>query len=235
MQRRLLLFAALATLASPARLSAAEPQLAHMVFFTLADDNKANRESLVAACHKYLSDHKGTVHFSAGSIADDLKRDVNDRDFHVALHLVFANRAAHDTYQTHPQHLEFIAKNKHLWSGVRVFDSYLPAPGHDALPAAARGFSGMLQGKVVGKHDGGAIILSVAEITNVWRQSKAEEPKSLVGKRVLVKARDGSEQASRFVQAVKVGESIKLDVGNKEGDTLVILELTQDQRERVKE
>ena len=102
-----------------------------MVFFTLVEDNKANRETLVAACQKYLSDHKGTVHFSAGSIADDLDREVNDRDFDVALHLVFANRAAHDTYQTHPQHLEFIEKNKHLWSGVRVFDSYIPAPTHD--------------------------------------------------------------------------------------------------------
>jgi len=234
MKRHLFLFAALAIFASTIRLTAAEPQLAHMVFFTLAEDNQANREALVAACQKYLSDHKGTVHFSAGSIADDLDREVNDSKFDVALHLVFANKAAHDKYQTHPQHLEFIEKNKHLWSGVRVFDSYLPAPGHDALPAAAKGFSGMLRGKVVGKHDGGFIV-SVQEITNVWRQSKAEQPKSLVGKRVLVKARDAAERAARFVQVVKVGEPIKLDVGNREGDTLVILELTQDQRERVKE
>lgn len=77
--------------------------------------------------------------------------------------------------------------------------------------------------------------MSVAEITNVWRQSKAEDPESLVGKNLLVRARAGAEQAARFVQAVKVGEAIKLDVGNKAGDTLVILELTADQRERVKE
>ena len=234
MKRRLFLFAALALFAGAARLTAAEPQLAHMVFFTLAEDNQANRETLVAACQKYLSDHEGTIHFSAGSIADDLNREVNDRDFDVALHLVFANKAAHDTYQTHPQHLEFIEKNKHLWSGVQVFDSYIPAPSHDTLPAAAKGFSGMLQGKVVGKHNGG-IIVAVQEITNIWRQSKAEEPKSLVGKKVLVKARDSAEQAARFVRAVKVGESIKLDVGNREGDTLTILELTADQRERGKE
>ena len=92
----------------------------------------------------------------------------------------------------------------------------------------------MLRGKVVGKQDGG-LVVSVQEITKVWRQSKAEEPKSLVGKKVLVTARDGAERTARFVQAVKVGESIKLDVGNKEGDTLVILELTSDQRERVKQ
>lgn len=234
MKRRLILFTALALLTGAVQLAAAEPQLAHMVFFTLAEDNAANRDSLVAACQKYLSDHDGTVYFSAGAIADDLTREVNDREFDVALHLVFANKAAHDVYQTHPQHLEFIENNKHLWSGVRVFDSYIPAPTRDALSAAAKGFSGMFRGEVVGKQDGG-IVVSVREVTNVWQQNKAEEPKSLVGKKVIVMPRDGAAQTVRFVNAVKVGESIKLDVGNKEGDTLVILELTQEQRERVKE
>ena len=233
MKRRLILFAALAIFASTARLIAAEPQLAHMVFFTLAEDNQANRETLIAACQKYLGDHKDTVHFSAGSIADDLDREVNDREFDVALHLVFADKAAHDTYQTHSQHLEFIAENKHLWSGVRVFDSYIPAPAKDGYPTAAKGFSGMIQGKVVAKADGG-VVVAVKEVTKVWQQSKAEEPKALVGKNVLVKARDGADQAGRFLEVVKVGESVTLDVGHREGDTLVILELTEDQRERGK-
>ncbi len=201
MKRSLILFAALALFSGVIRLTAAEPQLAHMVFFTLAEDNAANRESLVAACQKHLSDHEGTVHFSAGSIADDLNREVNDRDFDVALHLVFANKAAHDKYQTHPQHLEFIEKNKHLWSSVRVFDSYLPTPTRDALPTAAKGFSGMVRGKVVAKADGG-IVVAVQEVTNVWKQSKAEEPKALVGKRVLVTPRDGADQTGRFVNTV---------------------------------
>lgn len=129
MKRRVITLAALALFATNARLAAAEPQLAHMVFFTLAEDSKANRKTLVAACTKYLKGHEGAVYFSAGSIADDLKRDVNDREFHVGLHLVFANKAAHDKYQTHPRHLKFIEQNKHLWSNVRVFDSYVPAIG----------------------------------------------------------------------------------------------------------
>jgi hypothetical protein len=116
-------FAAVATFAGLAQ--AADPQLGHMVFFTLADDTPANRETLVKACHKYLAGHEGTVYFSAGAIADDLARDVNDREFDVALHLVFKDKAAHDTYQTHPRHLKFIEENKALWSKVRVFDSYL--------------------------------------------------------------------------------------------------------------
>jgi hypothetical protein len=234
MKRPLIAFAALIVFATTAHLSAAEPQLAHMVFFTLAEDNAANRDTLVAACQKYLNDHDGTIYFSAGSIADDLTRDVNDRAFDVALHLVFADKAAHDKYQTHARHLEFIEKNKHLWAKVRVFDSYIPAPSHDALPVAARGFSGMVEGKVVAKADGG-IIVAVEEVTRVWQQNKAAEPKTLVGKKVLVKAREGADQAARFLAVVKVGEALALDVGNREGDSLVILELTEGQRERVRD
>ncbi|MBP89286.1 MAG: hypothetical protein CMJ64_21645, partial [Planctomycetaceae bacterium] len=54
MTRHLIAFTAFIVLASTAHLSAAEPQLAHMVYFTLAEDNAANRETLVAACQKYL-------------------------------------------------------------------------------------------------------------------------------------------------------------------------------------
>ncbi|MEQ8791572.1 MAG: Dabb family protein [Pirellulaceae bacterium] len=115
----------LACLFSAAVADAAEPQLAHMVFFTLEKDTPANRQKLVDACNKYLSGHEGTVYYSAGEIADELKREVNDQEFDVALHLVFASKAAHDAYQTAPRHLKFIDENKQLWSKVRVFDSYV--------------------------------------------------------------------------------------------------------------
>lgn len=108
---------------------AAEPQLAHMVFFTLADDTSANQQKLVDACEKYLSDHEGTLYFSVGTLAPDLDRDVNDRDFDVALHLVFENKAAYEKYAPHPRHLKFIEENKSLWKKVRVFDSYVKAKG----------------------------------------------------------------------------------------------------------
>lgn len=112
---------------SEERASEAGPQLGHMVFFTLAEDTPENQQKLVEACHKYLDGHEGTVYFSVGTLAKDLDREVNDLDFDVALHLVFKDRAAHDTYQTHAKHLEFIDKNKALWSKVRVFDSNVAA------------------------------------------------------------------------------------------------------------
>lgn len=101
------------------------PMLAHMVFFTLKDRTPENSEKLVAACKKYLTDHPGTVYFSAGSRAEELDRDVNDKDFDVALHLVFKDKASHDVYAEAPRHLDFINQNKDSWAKVRVFDSYV--------------------------------------------------------------------------------------------------------------
>jgi len=101
------------------------PMLAHMVFFTLKDSTPQNREKLVAACKKYLTDHPGTVYFSAGSRAEELDRDVNDKEFDVALHLVFNDKASHDVYADAPRHLDFINENKDTWAKVRVFDSYV--------------------------------------------------------------------------------------------------------------
>ncbi|MDX1962845.1 MAG: Dabb family protein [Pirellulales bacterium] len=98
--------------------------LAHMVYFTLAESTPANRDQLVANCKKYLDQHEGVVYFSVGTLSD-YKREVNDREYDVALHLVFKDNAAHDVYQDHPRHQEFITNSKNLWKKVRVFDSVL--------------------------------------------------------------------------------------------------------------
>ena len=106
----------------------ATPQ-AHIVFFTLKESTAENRDALVAACHKYLAGHEGEVYFSVGVLSEDLDRPVNDRGFHVAAHMIFKDRAAHDVYQTHPRHLEFIEEFLPKLETVRVFDS-------DLVPAA---------------------------------------------------------------------------------------------------
>lgn len=105
--------------------AADDAQLAHMVFFTLKERTDANRDALVAGCKKYLGGHQGTVYFSVGTRGKEFDRDVNATDWDVALHLVFKNKAAHDTYQEHPRHLKFIEENKQYWGKVQVYDSYL--------------------------------------------------------------------------------------------------------------
>lgn len=94
-----------------------------MVYFTLKDNSQAAVDGMVAACKKYLSDHPGTVLFAAGTRVPDLTREVNDREFDVALQVVFENREAHDRYQVHERHKQFIEENKANWAKVRVFDA----------------------------------------------------------------------------------------------------------------
>ncbi len=97
--------------------------LCHDVYFTLVDRSPAAVEALVTACRRYLRDHPGVVYFSVGTLEPELDREVNDRGFDVALHVVFADRASHDAYQVVPDHLRFIEENRENWAHVRVFDS----------------------------------------------------------------------------------------------------------------
>ncbi len=99
--------------------------LSHDVYFQLKDNSADAKQKLVAACKKYLTEHQGEVFFGAGVLAEDLKREVNDVNFDVALHIVFKDLASHDKYQDHKRHTQFINENKDNWKKVRVFDSYI--------------------------------------------------------------------------------------------------------------
>ncbi len=101
-------------------------QIGHMVYFKLKDATPAATLKLVAACDQYLEPRAGVLYYSAGVRGIDFKRDVNDLDFDVALHLVFKDKASHDAYAVHPEHLKFIEENSANWTKVRVFDSELP-------------------------------------------------------------------------------------------------------------
>ena len=101
-----------------------DSQMAHMVYFTMKDRSPAAISKLLAAGHRHLTDHPGVLYFSVGTLAD-VDRPVCDRQFDVALHLVFQNRQAHDAYQISPRHEQFLAEEKPNFSQVRVFDSNL--------------------------------------------------------------------------------------------------------------
>jgi hypothetical protein len=97
--------------------------LCHDVYFTLKDRSQAAADALVEACKKYLTVQPGIVFFCCGKVEPALAREVNDRDFDVALHVVFTDRAAHDAYQQDGTHNRFITEMKQNWARVRVFDS----------------------------------------------------------------------------------------------------------------
>jgi len=100
-----------------------EPMLVHNVYFALKDNSAAAKKKMVDACKKFLTKHPGEVFFAAGTLAEELNRPVNDRDFEIGLHVVFKNKAAHDEYQDSARHKQFIEENRDNWKKVRVFDS----------------------------------------------------------------------------------------------------------------
>jgi Stress responsive A/B Barrel Domain len=107
--------------AAPAK----DAMIGHMVYFQLNDNSPAAVAKMVAACDKYLKGHPGEVFFATGSLAKEMNRPVNDRDWDVALHLVFKSKADLDKYAEAPRHLQFIDENTGAWKKVRVFDSLI--------------------------------------------------------------------------------------------------------------
>jgi hypothetical protein len=113
--------AALATESKPEK--AATPYIGHMVYFKLKDGSPEARKKFIDSCDALLSDHPGTVYYSTGVLADEFKGQVNDREFDIALTLVFDSKASHDKYQVSEKHVKFVNDNKAAMEKVRVFDS----------------------------------------------------------------------------------------------------------------
>ena len=103
----------------------AEQRLAHMVFFSLKEPSAENQNRLIASCRKYIAHQQGLLHFSVGLRGREFQRPVNDQEYDVGLHLVFASAQEHDRYQEDPDHLQFIAENKDTWASVRICDTYI--------------------------------------------------------------------------------------------------------------
>jgi quinol monooxygenase YgiN len=104
-----------------------QAMLAHIVYFSLREPTLENRQALIAACHRYLTGHPGVLYFAAGE-RSSYDRSVNDRDYDVALMLVFESHAAHDAYQEAPRHRQFVEECKAMWKNVRVFDADVKTP-----------------------------------------------------------------------------------------------------------
>lgn len=94
----------------------------HIVIFWTRPDVPDAVETLLAGCETYLRPIEGVLHYHAGRM-EPSPRDVVDQSYQVGLNLVFADRAAHDAYQVHPMHVEFVEKVfKPTCRDVRIFD-----------------------------------------------------------------------------------------------------------------
>jgi hypothetical protein len=89
----------------------------------------------------------------------------------------------------------------------------------DELPDGIARFNGMLVGRLVKKDvEKGTFLLNVDAVPRVWRNSKAENPKSIVGKNVEVDGVSGKWLDVLLV--VKEGETLECEARHDGGDRL---------------
>ena len=94
----------------------------HTVFFWLnSPESQADHDALRAG----LESLKAVTDISAAYMGTpaDTRRPVIDHSYDFSLTFVFADRAAHDAYQVHPIHLQFVDTCSHLWERVQVYDA----------------------------------------------------------------------------------------------------------------
>jgi len=117
-----------------------------------------------------------------------------------------------------------------------------PAPQETQaqIPAEAKGFAGMIAGKVISKGEN-QLVVEVAKIERTWKHSQAANAESLVGKQVTIRIvpqtyakKEGYlTRVQKFFALLKAGDSTSFDVKYAEGDSLTFLELTKAQAEQV--
>lgn len=94
----------------------------HMVFFWLVDDSPAVKKTFLKELNQFISqvDEIKKSHIGPPANTD---RDVIDNTYSYNLVLTFDSKKAHDIYQAHPLHKQFIENASSLWSRVQVYDS----------------------------------------------------------------------------------------------------------------
>jgi len=98
--------------------------LVHTVYFWIKEGAPAGeRGRLLSSCRELLGKVPTVKHFWAGQPAGTPKREVIDASYDVAITVVLEDMKAHDVYQEHPLHKEFISRHKENWKRVQVYDA----------------------------------------------------------------------------------------------------------------
>jgi len=105
------------------------------------------------------------------------------------------------------------------------------------LPAELHGFAGRVRGKVLEKRGEEGVLFEVTSVLRSWEGNRAENPKALKGRTVLVvaPAEGGAERRAimqRYIRQLKVGERPRLELRHVEGIRFEIGELTRRQEQQ---
>jgi hypothetical protein len=95
----------------------------HCVFFTLKPDAPAaDADAQIADARNLLAQIPSVRAIHSGRRDDTMQRDVSVTDYDIGLTVLFADRAGHDLYADHAQHLAYVDRHKAIWSQVRFCD-----------------------------------------------------------------------------------------------------------------
>lgn len=94
----------------------------HSVYFWLNESaTDSMRQQIIDDCQAYLAKIPTVRQLFVGQPAMT-PRPVVDNSYHVGLCVLLDDAAAHDAYQEHPLHKQFIARNHASWKRVQVYD-----------------------------------------------------------------------------------------------------------------
>jgi hypothetical protein len=94
----------------------------HTVYFWLDPHIPAEKkQAMLADCEALLSKIPGVRH-AWGGVPAGTDRPIVDNSYDVGLCVILDNAAAHDAYQTHALHQQFLGSYKRFWTRVQVYD-----------------------------------------------------------------------------------------------------------------
>lgn len=98
----------------------------------------------------------------------------------------------------------------------------------DKLPQGMLGFRGMFAGKLVSKDvNRGTFVLSVTKMLRTWKESKAKDPQSAVGKSLNIELDPKSRFAEEFnkvLRALRPGDLVDVEAFSNAEGRLIVME-----------
>jgi hypothetical protein len=94
----------------------------HSVYFWLREDlTEAEHQGFIKGVQSLTT--LPSVHAAYIGVPAQTDRPVIDRSYSYALAVIFDDRAAHDAYQAHPDHAQFLQDCAAFWKRLVIYDS----------------------------------------------------------------------------------------------------------------
>ena len=94
----------------------------HHVFFWLNNPGSTDERAQLLEGIKQLKSVE-SIHTMHIGVAASTDRPVIEKGYDFSLLLIFDDMAAHDTYQVHPVHKQFVENCARFWSKVLIYDA----------------------------------------------------------------------------------------------------------------